>query len=106
MKRERAYLTLAILGAVAPWAGFARFFAAHGITGDFVGALFSNGASAGFTIDLLISSLVFWIFLFERAARERLDRPWIYILVNVVIGLSCALPLALWRVERLRRGDR
>jgi hypothetical protein len=63
-----------ILGAVAPWIGFARFFASHGLAGDFVGALFANGASAGFTVDLLISSLVFWIFLFESAAVRSRSR--------------------------------
>jgi steroid delta-isomerase-like uncharacterized protein len=105
MTREHAYLGLAIGGAAAPWLGFARFFSTHGWSGDFVGALFSSGASAGFTIDLLISSLVFWIFLFERSGAGRLDHPWIFVALNLVIGLSCALPLALWRMERLKRAE-
>ncbi len=103
MKREHAYLILAVAGAIAPWLGFARFFGENGMSGDFIGALFANGASAGFTIDVLISSLVFWVFLFDRTVRERLDHPWTLIMINLAIGLSCALPLALWRIERRKR---
>jgi hypothetical protein len=103
MKREHAYLTCAILGAVAPWVGFARFFAGNGMGGDFIGALFANGASSGFTIDLVISSVVFWIFLFSPSVRSRVNHVWMFVIVNLAIGLSCALPLALWRVERANR---
>ena len=58
------YLILAILGAVVPYAFFIPFFAEHGIDlAGFVGALFANGAAGGFTADLLITSVVFWLFI-------------------------------------------
>ena len=97
-------LFLAVVGAVAPWLFFARFFATEGSVG-FVPALFVNGAAGGFTTDLLISSLVFWIFAFGETKRGALSRPWLYVAVNLAIGLSCALPLALsqWRPDRVTR---
>ena len=94
-------LWLAIVGAVAPWIFFARYIAVEGAAG-FVPALFVNGAAGGFTTDVLISSLVFWIFVFAEEKRGALSRPWLYVAINLAIGLSCALPLALtqWRPRR------
>ncbi len=87
------FLALAIIGAVVPYAFFVAFFAEHGIDlMTFIPALFVNGAASGFTVDLLITSLVFWIYLLV----EKAEKPWIYILVNLTIGLSCALPLYLY----------
>ena len=100
MSRSSLYLLLAIAGTVIPWLFFARFFAAEGPAGDFVGGLFVNGAAGGFSADLLISSLVFWVFLFPAARRAGVARPWLYVVVNLVIGLSSALPLFLWQRER------
>ncbi len=100
MSRSAAYLALAVAGAVAPYGFFVRFFAAEGLGGNFVGALFQNGAAAGFTTDVLLSSFVFWVYLFAEARRVGVGRPWVFVLVNLLIGLACALPLFLWARER------
>jgi ketosteroid isomerase-like protein len=103
MKRaaSTAYLVLAVLGAVLPWAFFLGFSAAGGTAAGFVPALFVNGAAGGFTADLLVSSVAFWVFLFTDARRRRVGRPWLYVAVNLFVGLSCALPLYLWRRARI-----
>lgn len=78
---------------------FLSFFSTHGIyLIDFVAAIFVNGASGGFTADLLISSVVFWVYMFARPGGPK---PWLFIAVNITIGLSCALPLYLFQQERL-----
>ena len=100
MSRSSIFLTLAVIGAVAPWFFFLKFFGAEGPGGDFVGALFANGAAGGFTADLLVSSLVFWIFLFAEGTRVGVGKLWLYVVLNLLIGLSCALPLFLWARER------
>ena len=95
---NNVYLVLAVLGALAPYAFFLDFFATNGLAlGGFVTALFTNGAAAGFTADLLITSLVFWIYLFSRR-----DGPaaWPFVIVNLTIGLSCALPAYLYVLGR------
>ncbi len=87
------FLMLAIAGAVVPYIFFIDFFANEGIDlASFTGALFVNGAAGGFTADLLITSAVFWLFLLQDGAA----RPWAYVLINLSIGLSCALPLYLY----------
>jgi len=106
MSRSTLFLELAILGAVAPYIFFFQFFATEGVAGNFFGALYANGAAGGVATDLLISSVVFWLFLFPEARRVGVERPWIYVVVNLVIGLSCAVPLFLWARERASRRQR
>lgn len=96
---KNLYLLLAIAGAIVPYLFFIQFFAAQGLNlFAFVAALFANGAAGGFTADLLISSLVFWLFMFGR--QDRGPRPWLFIALNLTIGLSCALPAYLWASTR------
>lgn len=96
---QKTYLSLAIIGAIVPYIFFFQFLADHPI-GDFVAALFANGAAGGFSADLLISSAVFWVFLWQREA----PRAWIYVVINLTIGLSCALPAYLYMDSRGRAG--
>lgn len=87
---KHLFLALAILGAVIPWAFLLGYFAEAGLgISGFLAALFANGAAGGATADLLIASVAFWVFLLAQRAQ----RVWLYILVNLTIGLSCALPL-------------
>ena len=91
---KNVFLLFSIVGAVVPYAFFLPFFSENGLAvGTFVSALFSNGAASGFTADLLISSFAFWAFLFWKKA----DQIWVYVLLNLTIGLSCALPFYFYR---------
>ena len=84
MSRSTIFLGLALIGAVAPYAFFLQFFAAEGLGGNFVGALFVNGAAGGFAADLLITSLVFWVFLFAEARRLGIRHAWLFVALNLV----------------------
>lgn len=106
MAPRTLYLALAIVGAIVPYMFFVQFFATEGLGGNFTGALFVNGAAGGFAADVLLSSVAFWIFLFAEARRTGVSRPWMYVLVNLAIGLSCALPLFLWAREGARGPSR
>ncbi len=95
------YLVLAIVGAVLPYAFFIQHFSSEGIgLSGFVAALFANPAAGGFTADLLVTSVVFWIFMFHQQSRGKGPQPIIFILLNLLIGLSCALPAYLYARER------
>ncbi len=92
------YLGAAIAGAIVPYAFFLDFFVDEGIDlPAFIDALFANGAAGGFTADLLITSAVFWGYMFTRRTGPN---PWPIVLVNLLIGLSCALPLYLYLQAR------
>lgn len=101
MSRANVYLVLALLGAVIPLLFFGNFAQTEGINiAAFVRALFANGAAGGFTADLLISSFVFWIFMFSKKGIG--PNPWLFVGLNLCIGLSCALPAYFWAAEKAR----
>ena len=102
---KQLYLVLAILGAVVPYFFFFQFMAhsPDAGLGGFMSALFVNGATGGFTADLLISSLVFWVFMWSRKSIG--PAPWAFIMINLLIGLSCALPAYLYFDARRRSPD-
>ena len=58
----------------------------------FLEAVFVNGAASGFAADLLVSSGIFWAYL----ASVKEPRWMMYVLLNLTVGLSCALPLYMY----------
>lgn len=97
---KRIYLGLAILGALIPYLYFINFFGQQGLNlPAFLSALFVNGAAAGFTVDLLIASVVFWLYMFQQRRADRGPNPALFIAINLTIGLSCALPAYLYARE-------
>ena len=93
---QRLYLTLAVLGAFLPYTFFFHFFGSedNGL-GAFIAQLFATAPA-----DLLVSSLVFWIWSFREARARDMGGWWAYVAVNLLIGLSCAFPLFLFQRER------
>jgi hypothetical protein len=105
---KQLYLLLALIGLILPYYFFGSFLVAHGLDIRLlVQQLFANDISTFFAVDVIISSLVFWIFLYQEASRYQMKHWWLYILVNLVVGVSCALPLFLYfrqsQIEKLGR---
>lgn len=99
---KTSYLVMAVVGAIVPYLFFIPYIGANGPDPvGFVAAWFVNDSAGGLAADLLISSVVFWIWLFSRADGPR---PWPFIALNLAIGLSCALPAYLYVCERRRGG--
>ena len=97
MNLKNLYLALAIVGAIVPYFFFTQHFESVGFgLLDFIGATFANPAAGGFTADLLLSSFIFWIAMFQRRSKGAGPRPTLYIMLNLFIGLSCALPAYLY----------
>ena len=62
---KNVYLFSASIGAIVPGIFFARFIQLNGFNlPAFMSALFANGAAGGFSSDLLVSSFVFWAYMF------------------------------------------
>ena len=99
------YLVLAIAGFILPYSQLIPFFAEHGFNLPvFWSQLFINHISTDFAFDLIVTSIVFWLFVFREGTRLHLKYLWIYIVLNLAIGLSFALPLFLWvRSRHLER---
>jgi hypothetical protein len=106
MSLKNVYLVVAILGTVLPYYELFQFLGEEGwsVVG-FGKALFVNHASSMGAIDLLISSVVFWVFVEYEGRKQCMRHRWIYILVNLLIGLSAGLPLFLYMRERKLAGE-
>lgn len=91
---KNVYLFWTIVGAVVPVLFFSGVFHVDlvGVVGFFP-ALFVNGPAGGFAADLFITSFVFWTYMFKQKDGPR---PWLFIALNIGIGLSCALPAYLY----------
>lgn len=99
-KLKTVYLLLAIVGAIIPYAFFIQHFNESGFgIGRFIFNLFVFPVSGGFTVDLLISSFVFWVAIFNRHCKGVGPGPWFFVALNLTIGLSCALPAYLYAHE-------
>jgi len=94
---KKVYLELAILGAIVPYVFFAPWFWNNGTDlFGFVSLLFANQPAGGFASDILISSAVFWAWSWNESRRHGVRYWWVYVVLNLTIGLSCALPLFLY----------
>ncbi len=97
---KKIYLLLSVVGAIVPYLFFFQFIQAEGLNiPAFISALFVNGAAGGFSADLLLSSFIFWLFMFQQVKESNGPKPYLFIVLNLIIGLSCALPAYLFARE-------
>jgi hypothetical protein len=94
---KRLYLILAIAGFILPYYFFISFLTANGLNLSLlIGQLFATPISTFFVVDLLITALVFWVFLYQEARRRQMKRWWVYLVATLLVGPSFALPLFLY----------
>ena len=103
MKLKHLYLVLAVIGIVGPYYFLITFLQAHGLDGKaFLQQLLGTQISTFFAVDLLLSSVVFVIYLRHEARRYSIKHRWLYLIALLTVGLSFALPLFLYvREDRL-----
>lgn len=94
---KNVFLVLAVIGAIIPWIFFANFIAVEGFDLPlFVRSMFVNGSAGGFSADVLISSVVFWVWSYADSRKRGIRRWWVIVPANLLVGLSLALPLYLY----------
>src|SRR5262250_1910563 len=95
------YLALAIIGTVLPYSQFIPFVREHGLDARlFVEQLFATRIGGFFGMDVIVSSLVLWVFVFAEGRRLRIRHLWAPIVANLAVGVSLGLPLFLYLRER------
>lgn len=97
---RRFYLIAAIIGAIAPYATYFGYLAWVPGSSGALSLAWGNPIAAATLMDFSISCLVFWPFLFSEAQRLGIRHAWVWVPVNLIIGLSCALPAFLYVRER------
>lgn len=95
------YLIAAVVGTVLPLSQLVPFVAAHGLDVPLLfRQLFETHAAAFFGLDVIVSSVVLWLFVYSEGRRRRMGSLWLYVLCNLAVGVSLALPLFLFFRER------
>ncbi|HXU35823.1 MAG TPA: DUF2834 domain-containing protein [Blastocatellia bacterium] len=96
MNTKRLYLVLSVLGFVVPYYFLWRFVSDHGFRlSVLVNQVFGNPVTAFFAADVIVSSLVLWIFMFREIRKRSINLWWVCIIANLAVGVSLALPLFL-----------
>jgi hypothetical protein len=105
MKPKGWYLALCILGTLLPYSQFIPFLRQHGLDLHlFFSQLFANRISGFFGLDVMVSSLVLWVFVYVDGRRYGVRALWAPVLANLAVGVSLGLPLFLYlREARLER---
>ena len=95
--RRKLFLLGAIVGTILPYYYLISFLIEHGVDFDLVlDHLFRVPLSAFAWMDVVVSSLVLWIFVFAEGRRLGMKNLWVYIACNLAVGVSLALPLFLF----------
>ena len=101
MKISHVYLIAAVLGILLPYYHLFQFIAEEGWSFRlFVENLFANSAASMGAIDLIISGLVFCVFVYLEGKRLSIPNRWLYMLIYLAVGLAAALPLFLYVRQR------
>lgn len=101
MEIRAFYLAMAVIGTVVPWIFFGSFFGQYGPDIRlFLRSLFASGPASGFSADVLISILVFWVWSWRDAARRGVTAWWLVLPASFFVGLSLAFPLYLYLREQ------
>jgi hypothetical protein len=102
--RKKLYLSLAIVGTILPYYFLVSFLFQYGWDIHRIwDQLFLSELGAFFVMDVLISSIVLLVFVFAEGRRVGMRNLWIYIVANLVVGVSLAFPLFLYSRENYVR---
>ncbi len=97
MTRGGLYLGMTIAGFVIPWLFLFNFILSGNTAPSlFFSLLFANAVSSAVSADLLLSALVFWLFVSHEGRCIGMQWLWVYPVAAIGIGLSFALPLFLY----------
>ena len=90
------YFALCIAGTILPLWQFIPFLREHGLDPSlFFQQLFASPVSGFFGMDVIVSSLTLWVFVYSEGTRLKMQHLWIYVVCNLLVGVSLGLPLFL-----------
>jgi Terpene cyclase DEP1 len=103
MRPATRYLLLCIAGLVLPYSQLIPFLREHGPDlGLLFQQLFSTRIGAFFAWDVIVSSVVLWVFVLGEGRRAGVKHLWAPLVANLAVGVSLGLPLFLYLRERRR----
>ncbi len=105
MAPRHLYLALCMAGTILPYSQFIPFLREYGLApSTFLAQLFANHISGFFAWDVIVSSVVLWLFVAVEGRRARVRHLWAPIVANLAVGVSLGLPLFLYLRETRNAG--
>ena len=101
MRLGHLYLFLCVLGVVLPYASFVPWLVQHGLDiGLFVRELLLTRIGAFFALDVVVSALVLFAFIFTERRALGIRHMWIPVIATFLVGVSLGFPLFLYMRQR------
>jgi len=102
MRLRHIYLGLCVLGVIVPYAQFVPWFSQHGLDlGLFVRELFATRIGAFFGLDVALSAIALFVFVFAERRAVAIRHAWLPVVATLVVGVSLGLPLFLYMRQRI-----
>ena len=97
MNLRNLYILFSVLGAALPLSTFIPWLLENGINLNlFFAELFSTRIGGFFGLDVFVSALVLFVFIYVEGKRLGIGRLWIPILCTCCIGVSFGFPVFLY----------
>lgn len=97
MDQKRLYVFLCVIGTALPLSQFIPWLLEHGININlFFNELFSTRVGSFFGIDVIISALALFTFIYYDSKNSNIKRLWQPVIATLTIGVSFGLPLYLY----------
>ncbi len=101
MSNKQLYLCLCVLGACIPLTQFFPWVLEHGLDIPlFINELFETRIGGFFGLDVFISALVLFVFIYFETAKLKINYIWTAVLGTLCVGVSLGLPLFLYLRQR------
>ena len=100
MRPRILYLLLCLTGTILPYLFLGPFLREHGLDLRLIGEqLFANRISSFFGMDVIVTTVCLWIFVYFEGHKLRVKHLWAPVLASLTFGVSLALPLFLFLRE-------
>jgi hypothetical protein len=102
MRLRRVYLLLCLFGVAAPYVELIPWLSQHGFQLNLlIRELFATRIWAFFGLDVVVSAIVLFVFIFADRCAIRVRHAWLAIVATLLVGVSLALPLFLYMRQRV-----
>ncbi len=101
MRLRHVYLLLCVLGVALPYWKLLPWAMQHGLNLSLLcQELFATRIGAFFGLDVVVSAVVLFVFVFVEGRRDRVPHLWLPIMATLLVGVSLGLPLFLYLRQR------
>ncbi|MDH5571149.1 MAG: DUF2834 domain-containing protein [Gammaproteobacteria bacterium] len=97
MSLKTTFLILCVLGVLLPLSQFIPWVVENGLDVPlFFQELFSTKIGGFFGMDVIVSAVVLFVFIFSEGRRLEIPNLWLPVVATLSVGVSLGLPLFLY----------